>query len=96
MAEGPEPVVRLDDEAQPIGTVMAEHGGLAMVVVQGGEIVYEWYAPGHDAATASMLFSVSKSITSLLVGAAIDDGLIGSVGPRLRGSPVSAVGWGNG
>jgi CubicO group peptidase (beta-lactamase class C family) len=78
MAEGPEPVVTLDGAVRPVGEVMAEHDGLAMVVVRSGDIVYEWYAPGHDAATASMLFSVTKSITSLLVGAAIEDGFIGS------------------
>lgn len=98
VAEGPEPVVTRDGEPQPIGAVLAEHDGLAMVVVREGTIVYEWYAPDHDATTPSMVFSVTKSITSLLIGAAIDDGLIGSVGdpvteyiPELAAAGFDAV-----
>lgn len=79
VAPGPEPRVTLDGRSRPVGEVLAAHDGLAMVVVRGDTIVHEWYAPGHDAGTAAMLFSVNKSITSLLVGAAIEDGLIGSV-----------------
>ncbi|REK18322.1 MAG: class C beta-lactamase-related serine hydrolase [Actinobacteria bacterium] len=52
---------------------------LAFVVVDGGVIVWEWYRDDHGPDTPSMLFSASKSIVSLLIGAAIDDGLIGSV-----------------
>ncbi len=74
-----EPTVAVEGVDQPIDDVLAERDGLAMVIVRDGEIVHEWYAPGHDPASSSMLFSVSKSITSLLVGAAIEDGLIGSV-----------------
>lgn len=76
---GTDPTVTLSGEAQPVGSVLAEHDSLAMVVVHEGSVVYEWYAPDHGEAQPSMLFSVTKSITSLLVGAAVDDGLIGSV-----------------
>lgn len=58
---------------------------LSFAVIEGQDLVYEWHAPGHSADEPSMLFSVTKSVTSLLVGAAIDDGHIGSVG-----DPVSA------
>jgi CubicO group peptidase (beta-lactamase class C family) len=74
-----EPTVTVDGFVQPIGEVLAEREALGMVIVHDGSIAYEWYAPGHDETTPSMLFSVTKSITSLLVGAAIDDGLMGSV-----------------
>lgn len=76
---GTEPTVTLFGDARPVGTVLAEHDGLAMLVVHDGSIAYEWYAPDHGEAKSSMLFSVTKSITSLLVGAAIADGHIGSV-----------------
>ncbi len=76
---GTEPTVTLVGPAEPVDGVLAAHDGLAMVVVHRGAVVHEWSAPGHDAATAAMLFSVTKSITSLLVGAALQDGLIGSV-----------------
>lgn len=52
---------------------------LAFLVVQDGQIVGEWYRDDHGPEIPSMLFSASKSIVSLLIGAAIDDGLIGSV-----------------
>lgn len=63
----------------PVDQVLAETDSLSLVVIRDGAVRYEWYGPDHDASTPSMLFSVSKSIVSLLVGAAIDDGLIGSV-----------------
>ncbi len=74
-----EPSVALDGITQRLSTVLEEHGGLAMVVIHDGAVVYEWNAAGHDSTTPVMLFSATKSITSLLVGAAIEDGLIGSV-----------------
>lgn len=52
---------------------------LAFLVVHDGRVVGEWYRDDHGPETPSMLFSASKSILSLMVGAAIDDGLIGSV-----------------
>lgn len=63
----------------PVDHVLSDTDSLSLVVIRDGAIRYEWHAPEHDASTPSMLFSVSKSIVSLLVGAAIDDGLIGSV-----------------
>lgn len=52
---------------------------LAFLVVREGRIVTEWYGERSGPEVRSMLFSVSKSLVSLLVGAAIDDGAIGSV-----------------
>lgn len=63
----------------PVDQVLADTDSLSLVVIRDGAVRYEWHAPDHNASTPSMLFSVSKSIVSLLVGAAIDDGLIGPV-----------------
>lgn len=52
---------------------------LAFLVIHDGEVVGEWYRDDHGPDTPSMLFSASKTIFSLMIGAAIDDGLIGSV-----------------
>lgn len=52
---------------------------LAFLVIHDGQIVGEWYRQDHGPETPSMLFSASKSILSLLIGAAIEDGLVSSV-----------------
>ena len=81
---------------------LAEHmtslhvGGL--LVVHKGNIVYEKYGLKNDEDTRWIAFSVAKSVTSLLIGAAIQDGYIKSVSdpvtdylPRLRGSAYEDV-----
>lgn len=66
---------------------------IGLIVVKDGAIVLERYAPGNDAGSLWVSFSVSKSVTSMLIGAAIQDGFIESVDepithylPRLRGT----------
>ena len=50
-----------------------------VLVLQDGKLRLERYAPPHSAATRWNSFSVAKSITSTLVGAAIKDGYIQSL-----------------
>ena len=50
-----------------------------VLVVQDGKVRLERYAPPHSAATRWNSFSVAKSITSTLVGAALKDGYIKSL-----------------
>jgi CubicO group peptidase (beta-lactamase class C family) len=64
-----------------------------LLVIKDGAIVYERYGLGNDRATRWISYSVTKSVTSLLVGAAIRDGYIESVDekvtdylPRMKGS----------
>ena len=52
---------------------------VGLVLVQNREIVVEKYWNGYNDSSLSNSFSVAKSITSLLIGAAIDDGKIASV-----------------
>jgi CubicO group peptidase (beta-lactamase class C family) len=40
----------------------------ALVVMRGGEIVAEWYAPHTDRSRPHIIFSISKSFTGLLAG----------------------------
>lgn len=65
-----------------------------LLVVKDGVIVYERYGLGNTETSRWVSFSVTKSVVSLLIGAAIHDGYIGGVGeritsylPRLQGSP---------
>lgn len=51
----------------------------SMLVIRRGRLVAEHYWNGHDMATLHDLRSATKSVTSLLVGIALDRGLLGSV-----------------
>ncbi|WP_020566655.1 serine hydrolase domain-containing protein [Neolewinella persica] len=51
----------------------------AFLVVKSDSIVYEQYFDGYQANDISTIFSVSKSVTSLLTGIAVDEGLIADV-----------------
>lgn len=46
----------------------------SLMVVKGGEVIYERYQPGFDAQSLKVLWSASKSFTSTAIGLAIGDG----------------------
>ena len=46
----------------------------AMVVVHGGQLVGEWYAPGYTRDTRHISWSMGKSITAALVGILVQNG----------------------
>ena len=71
----------------------AEGSVAGLIVLQNGTVVYERYGLGNDQTTRWASWSVAKSITSLLVGAAVHDGYIESIDekvtaylPRLKDS----------
>ena len=77
-------------------TQLSGHRGL--LVLEGQRIRLERYGPGHHADTRWISFSVTKSITSLLIGAALKDGYLTSLDepvahylPRFRGTPYEDV-----
>ncbi|RLQ21995.1 class C beta-lactamase-related serine hydrolase [Seongchinamella sediminis] len=77
---------------------MAQQRTAGLVIVQGGAVRLEKYGLGFNAAGRWTSFSVAKSLTSTLVGAAIADGYIDSVDdrvsdyiPGLRGSAYDDV-----
>ena len=55
-------------------------GTLAFLVLDEDRLVYERYFGGADRRSRQTSFSVAKSFLSTLVGIAIDEGLIGSIG----------------
>lgn len=73
-------VKRKNGEAYSIDDVL-EHQNetTAFLVIKNDSILYERYFEGYKRDSISNIFSVSKSVTSLLVGIAIDEGLIKSV-----------------
>ena len=71
---------------------------MGIAVVEGDSIRLEHYAKDHNPESVWISFSVTKSFTSTLIGAAIKDGFINSVEdtvetylPRLKGSAYGAV-----
>lgn len=52
---------------------------LSFLVIRNDSILFEQYYNGHDRNQLSTVFSISKSVTSLLLGIAIDEGYIDSV-----------------
>lgn len=69
----PAPVL---EQAIALGTRTESH---ALLVWQGGALQLEHYWPGHDATTTTPTQSMHKSVLALLIGIAIDKGLIKSV-----------------
>lgn len=52
---------------------------MSFIIVKNDVVVYEQYGDGYDRGSVNTSFSMSKSIASLLVGKAIEDGYIKSV-----------------
>lgn len=83
----------IDGERYSLANLLASESLMGMAVVQDSRILFEHYAPDHGPDSRWISFSVTKSISSLLIGAAIQDGYIRSIDdevsdylPRLEGS----------
>lgn len=84
--------------ATPVGTYMAEQRTAGLVIIQDGKVRLEKYGLEFGAQGRWTSFSVAKSFTSTLVGAAIKDGFIKSIDdkvsdyiPDLKGSVYDDV-----
>jgi CubicO group peptidase (beta-lactamase class C family) len=82
-----------NETGMTVGELLDSEHLMGLLVVQDGKVLMEHYAPDHGADVPWVTFSVTKSVTSLLIGAAIHDGYIDSVTdsvvkylPRLAGS----------
>jgi len=64
---------------QEFMTIIDSNDTHAFLVIQDGKLLYEKYWDGYDSARISGSFSAAKSIISLLIGIAIDEGKIKSV-----------------
>ena len=88
----------LDGETHALTAFLERESLMGLIVIQGGEVLLEHYAPDHGPEARWVSFSVSKSVTSMLIGAAIHDGYIPSVDvpvaaylPRLRETPYASA-----
>jgi len=90
---GPPLALPLDVDA-----FMAQQRSAALVILQGGRLRLERYGLGFDAQGRWTSFSVAKSLTSTLLGAAVRDGRIRSLDDKvsdyiqeMKGSAYDAV-----
>lgn len=67
------------DGEETLDTILSKNDTTAFIVIKDDQILYEEYFNGYERDSINTSFSVAKSITSLLVGAAIDDGAIKDV-----------------
>jgi len=81
-----------------VDAYMAKQRNAGLIIVQDGKVRFEKYALGFSAAGRWTSFSVAKSFTSALVGAAVKDGYIKSLDdkvtvyiPSLKGSAYDDV-----
>ncbi|HEY4069616.1 MAG TPA: serine hydrolase [Burkholderiaceae bacterium] len=84
--------------AADVDAYMAGQHSAALLIVQDGRLRLERYGLGFDAAGRWTSFSVAKSVTSTLVGAAIRDGFIHGMDdkvsdyiPQMKGSAYDEV-----
>ena len=88
--ELPEQLVDLDDvrisfqdKVLTTDDYFSQQNVAGLLVIKNGRIVYERYGLGNSKDSLWVSFSVAKSVTSLLVGAAIRDGYIKSVNEKV-------------
>ncbi len=86
------------DKPYTVARYMADYRQSGLLVIKDGKIVLERYGLGRKPIDRWTSFSVAKSVTSLLVGAAIKDGKIKSLNddiaayvPELKGSAYEGV-----
>ena len=72
-------VYQVEQTEQTIDQLLEDRRIRGFLVLQGNRILLEHYAQGHGPDTRWISFSVTKSVTSMLIGAAIRDGFIDSV-----------------
>ncbi len=100
LASGPalEFEAQADNESHLIAAFMQRCRSTGLLILKRGRVVFERYALGHRADTRWISFSMAKSVTSVLVGAAVHEGAITSLDdpvthtvPQLRGSAYDGV-----
>jgi len=85
--------INTDKQSLTVDEYFVQQNVAGLLVIKDGKIVYERYGLGNTEDSKWIAFSVAKSVTSMLIGAAIQDGYIKSVDekvtdylPRLKNS----------
>jgi len=73
----------VDGQTYTLDDYKLNYHAAGLLVIKDGEIKHEFYGMGNDEDTRWISFSMSKSVTSMLLGAAIKDGYIKSVDDKV-------------
>lgn len=83
-----------EGETMTVDEYFTANNVAGLLVIKNGQIAYERYGLGNDSNSVWVSFSVAKSVVSMLVGAAIQDGYIDDIDekvtdylPRLKDTP---------
>jgi len=89
--------VLTESSAMTVDEYFLKQNVAGLLVIKDGRIAFERYGLGNSPDSRWISFSVTKSVVSMLVGAAIHDGYIDSVDemvsdflPRLKGTPYDS------
>ncbi len=92
------PTVQVGEELLTFDQALDRTYTNALLVIKDGKVVYELYRNGSDENDQFMSWSIAKSVTSMLFGAALDRGLINSIEdpvdeylPALKGTAYEGV-----
>jgi CubicO group peptidase (beta-lactamase class C family) len=90
-----DPMVPIEGRRLTVDELMEENRVTGVIALHHGRVILERYAHGRTAQDRWFTASVAKSVTSTLIGAAIRDGLIGSIDdpitryiPELKSAPA--------
>ena len=85
--------IQVGDTSMTVDEYFMKQSVAGLLVIKDGKVLYERYGLGNTEDSKWISFSVSKSVVSMLIGAAIKDGYINSVDdkvtaylPNLKGS----------
>lgn len=65
-----------DGSEIPLAQLLSRTATESFVVLRGGRLLWEWYGANTDGRAQQVAFSISKSITGLVVGLLVDRGLL--------------------
>lgn len=68
-----------DNTKSPLIDILINSGTTAFLIIKNDTVLYEKYLNGYNRSSMNTSFSVAKSITSLIIGKALDENLISSV-----------------